>query len=319
MTGNTLYGYQLLRPLGTGGMADIHYAENSLGKPAAVKILKLKYSDEKVVRDRFVSEAKTTVQLHHPNIREVYDLGEIDGRPAMLMEYLEGQSLWEVLKAQGKVDEEKAWDWFRQTVSGLQYAHGRGVIHRDIKPSNLFLTHDGTIKILDFGIAKVKENITMTQTAQTLGTLIYMSPEQVMDLKRVDERTDIYSLGVTYYHLLTGQTPYDITTDSGYVIQKKIVEEELELEELSGGWKERLDICLRKELEERSWEKVMDVNDQPYAKTNHKEEIGNGGGEETVVVKNTAPEKKETKEKNGSSLWSRIRAKTLYISLLILI
>lgn len=319
MTGNTLYGYQLLRPLGTGGMADIYYAENSLGKPAAVKILKLKYSGEKTVHDRFVSEAKTTVQLHHPNIREVYDLGEIDGRPAILMEYLEGQSLWEVLKTQGKVDEEKALDWFHQTVSGLQYGHSRGVIHRDIKPSNLFLTHDRTIKILDFGIAKVKENITMTQTGQTLGTLIYMSPEQVMDPKRVDERTDIYSLGVTFYHLLTGQTPYDITTNSGYVIQKKIVEEDLEVENLEEVWKERLGICLRKEVEGRSWVEVMDVKDRVRMKNVPERTMESFEDEETVVVKKTTPKEEVLKRKKKLPLWSRIRPKAFYISLLILI
>ena len=202
----------------TDCMADIYYAETSLGRPVAVKVLKREYSESSMVKERFIIEAKTTVKLHHPNIREVYDLGEIDGRPVIIMEYLEGKSLSDVLNNQGKVDERTAWYWFDQTVSGLQYAHVQGVVHRDIKPANLFLTRDGTIKILDFGIAKVKENITMTETGQTLGTLIYMSPEQVLDPKRVDERTDMYSLGVTFYHLLSGKIPYGITTDSGYLI-----------------------------------------------------------------------------------------------------
>src|SRR5690606_29230806 len=146
-----------------------------------------------------------------------------------------------------------AWYWFDQTVSGLQYAHEQGVVHRDIKPANLFLTRDGTIKILDFGIAMVKENITMTETGQTLGTLIYMSPEQVLDPKRVDERTDMYSLGVTFYHLLTGKITYDITTDSGYLIQKKILETSLNLSILPEIWNVKLKNIISKHPSHRHW------------------------------------------------------------------
>lgn len=253
MISKSIHGNTIKKLLGTGGMAEIYYAETSLGRPVAVKVLKREYSENSIVKKRFIAEAKTTVKLFHHNIREVYDQGEIDGRPVIIMEYLEGQSLWEVLKDRGKVNEEKALIWFYQTVSGLQYAHSQGVIHRDIKPSNLFLTRDGTIKILDFGIAKVMENFTMTQTGQTLGTLIYMSPEQVIDPKRVDERTDIYSLGVTYYHLVTGKMPYDITTDSSFIIQKKIVEEELDLDILTYELKNVLKGFLTKDRSKRKW------------------------------------------------------------------
>lgn len=257
MISQSIHGYTIKKLLGTGGMADIYYAETSLGRPVAVKVLKREYSESSMVKERFIVEAKTTVKLHHPNIREVYDLGEIDGRPVIIMEYLEGKSLWEVLKKQGKVDEKTAWDWFDQTVSGLQYAHEQGVVHRDIKPANLFLTRDGTVKILDFGIAKVKENITMTETGQTLGTLIYMSPEQVLDPKRVDERTDMYSLGVTFYHLLSGKIPYGITTDSGYLIQKKIVESDLDLSNLPEIWNVKLKDIISKHPSHRHWTNTL--------------------------------------------------------------
>src|SRR5690554_2442794 len=149
MISKSIHGYTIKKLLGTGGMAEIYYAETSLGRPVAIKVLKREYSESSMVKERFIVEAKITVKLHHPNIREVYDLGEIDGRPVIIMEYLEGKSLWEVLKKQRKVDEKTAWYWFDQTVSGLQYAHEQGVVHRDIKPANLFLTRDGWVKMLD--------------------------------------------------------------------------------------------------------------------------------------------------------------------------
>jgi len=246
MLNKTISGYTILRLLGKGGMADVYYAENNLHRPAAIKILHLAMIDLQEVRSRFEHEARIIVKLDHPNIRKVYDVAEIEGRPAIVMEYLDGYTLSEAM-VHHRLPANDLSRLYDQAVSGLQYAHSRGVVHRDIKPSNLFLTSSGELKILDFGIAKVEEASTHTLTGQTLGTILYMSPEQVQDPKRVDYRTDLYSLGVTFYHLLTGKPPYDITKDSTYSIQTKIVREDLDLSILNDVWRTRLLKCLRKD------------------------------------------------------------------------
>ncbi|MDZ4787090.1 MAG: protein kinase [bacterium] len=242
--------YTILRLLGKGGMADVYYAENKLKRPAAIKILHPSFSSQPEVLLRFETEAQIMVALDHPNIRRVYDVSEIDGRPCIIMEYLDGYNLSEVLVSKKLTDSQllELWD---QAIAGLQYAHQKGVVHRDIKPSNLFLTTSGQLKILDFGIAKVEEATSHTLTGQSLDTFMYMSPEQVQDPKRVDYRTDIYSLAVTFYHLLTGKPPYDTSTDSTYKIQSKIVRDVLDLNALAFDWRCRLSDCLTKLPEDR--------------------------------------------------------------------
>ena len=250
MLNQTLSGYTILRLLGKGGMADVYYAENKLKRPAAIKILHASLSSQHEVKLRFESEAQIMVSLDHPNIRKVYDVAEIDDRPAIIMEYLEGHTLSEALTNK-LLDPSILPGLFNQVVSGLQYAPQKGIIHRDIKPSNLFLSKEGQLKILDFGIAKVEEASSHTLTGQTLGTVLYMSPEQIQDPKRVGYKTDFYSLGVTFYHLLTGKPPYNTTTDSIFNIQTKIVREDLDLNSLSLDWRYRLTNYLAKLPEDR--------------------------------------------------------------------
>ena len=269
MLNKTLSGYTILRLLGKGGMADVYYAENNLHRPAAIKVLNKAMTDMPEVRSRFEHEARIIVKLDHPNIRKVYDVAEVEGRPAIVMEYLDGFTLSEAL-ARHSISASDLPRLFDQAVSGLQYAHSRSVVHRDIKPSNLFLTSSGELKILDFGIAKVEEASTHTLTGQTLGTILYMSPEQVEDPKRVDYHTDIYSLGVTFYHLITGKPPYDLSTDSSFKIQLKIVKDDLDLSSLSKDWYTRLAPCLRKNANSRYFPEVDSLEENsrgPLAET----------------------------------------------------
>ena len=159
MQGQVINGFVLKKLLGEGGMAEVWYAENEIGKAAAVKILNESLSHNEQIVERFHNEALVMVKLEHPNIRQVYGYGYIDNRHCIVMEYLEGEDLDALLKSGRKFTDEELQRWWNQTVDALNYTHAMGIVHRDIKPSNLFLDKNGNIKLLDFGIAKVKESM----------------------------------------------------------------------------------------------------------------------------------------------------------------
>ena len=251
MQGKSISGYTIQRLLGTGGMAEVWYAENNIEKKAAIKILLSKLCEDEHVRSRFITEAKVMVNLNHPNIRQVYDLGEIDGRPAIVMEYLDGEDLNTRMKKGQRFTDDELKRWWNQLVDALNYTHAKGIVHRDIKPGNIFVDSQGNIKLLDFGIAKVRESVSSTQTGQKLGTLMYMSPEQVKDSKHIDYRTDIYSLAVTFLHLITGKKPYDSETSSDFEISEQIVYKSLDLSGLPEDWRNFLAPYLIKNPEQR--------------------------------------------------------------------
>lgn len=251
MLGKTINGFELKRLLGTGGMAEVWYAENEIGKPVAVKILNADLSYNANIVERFRNEAVVMVRLDHPNIRQVYAYGNIDGRPCILMEYLDGDDLKALMKQGRRFTDEELRKWWDQISDALNYTHAEGIIHRDIKPSNLFLDKRGNIKLLDFGIAKIKESISMTQTGATMGTLMYMSPEQVDDAKHLGPESDVYSLAVTFVHLLTGKAPYDTSLMSDYKIRKGIVEQPLDLSMLPKDWQGFLAPYLEKDPAKR--------------------------------------------------------------------
>jgi serine/threonine protein kinase len=249
MKNTTINGFTLLRPLGSGGMAEVWYAENSIQKPAAVKILNEKYLQMKDVLQRFENEARLMAVLNHVNIRQVWDYGMIDNQPCILMEYLEGSDLAFRLKEKELFTDNQLLGWWNQLVVALNYAHAKGIVHRDIKPSNIFITSTGVVKLLDFGITKFpeKDDGSITQTGTRLGTTIYMSPEQVIDSKKVDFKSDLYSLAVTFYQLITGEPPYDLSKCPDYEIHKKIVTEKLNTDKLPSPWKNLLNDYLSKE------------------------------------------------------------------------
>ena len=228
------------------------YAENSLGKCAAVKILLEKLCHDEAIVARFQNEAKVMVQLNHPNIRQVYDFCYIDERPCILMEYLEGTDLKALMKSGRRFTNDELIKWWNQIADALKYTHKKGIVHRDIKPSNIFLDENGNIKLLDFGIAKIKESISMTQTGSMMGTLLYMSPEQVKDSKHIGPQSDIYSLAVTFVHLLSGKVPYDTTTSDDYTIRKGIVEIPIDLSNVPAQWQGFLKPYLEKDAEKRA-------------------------------------------------------------------
>jgi len=251
MKNAVISGFTLLHSIGEGGMAEVWYAENRLGKAAAVKILKPALALMPEVVSRFENEAKVMVTLNHPHIRQVFDFGVINDRPCIIMEYLEGADLSARLKKGERFSNTQLIEWWDQIADALNYTHAKEVVHRDIKPSNIFITTDGKLKLLDFGIAKIRGSVTITQTGSRMGTLMYMSPEQVKDSKHLDYRTDLYSLAVTFYHLHTGYAPYDNTKSSEFEIQTKIVNEHLQLDKLPQAWSSFLAPYLKKDPQDR--------------------------------------------------------------------
>ena len=293
MEGKTINGYTLQRLLGKGGMAEVWYAENSLGKCAAIKILLEKFCHDEAIVARFQNEAKVMVQLDHPYIRQVYDFGHIDGRPCILMEYLEGDDLKALMKSGRRFKKDELIKWWDQIADALTYTHDKGIVHRDIKPSNIFLDKKGNIKLLDFGIAKIKESISMTQTGAMMGTLLYMSPEQVEDSKHIGPKSDIYSLAVTFVHLLTGKAPYDTTTSNDYNIRKGIVEIPLDLSKVPSEWQSFLKPYLAKKADERPELRHYEPTELP------KEEetpVINVADEETAILSEKKPKEKLNKK-----------------------
>ena len=287
MKGKTINGFEIKQLLGTGGMAEVWYAESKIGMKAAVKILNEKLSHDDQMQERFLNEAKVMVQLDHPNIRKVYGFDEIDGRPAIVMEYLDGSDLKARMKQGQRFTQEELVKWWNQMVDALNYTHQKGIVHRDIKPSNIFVDAEGNAKLLDFGIAKVRDNVSATLTGQKLGTLMYMSPEQVRDPKRVGAASDAYSLAVTFVHLLTGKAPYDSDSSSDYDIQESIVRKPLDLSVVSSGWRVILATYLEKEPEKRPELRKIEV-------------CKDDGDEETVSDSEAKQGKKTSKKKTSS-------------------
>jgi eukaryotic-like serine/threonine-protein kinase len=201
--------YTLVELLGNGGMAEVYLArDNSLGREVALKVLREQYTDDEEFVERFRREAMSAAALNHPGIVQVYDRGRSeDGTFYMVMEYVPGGTLKERIKDEGNLAPREAAEIASQVADALAVAHDRGVIHRDVKPQNVLLTASGKAKVSDFGIARAASSKTMTQANSVLGTLAYMSPEQVRG-DRVGPASDLYSLGVVLYEMLAGELPY---------------------------------------------------------------------------------------------------------------
>ena len=200
--------YQIIKTLGEGGMANVYLAHDTiLDRNVAVKVLRGDLAnDEKFVR-RFQREALSASSLSHPNIVEMYDVGEDDGQYYIVMEYVDGKTLKQVLKARGKLSVPEVVDIMLQLTDGMAHAHDSYIIHRDIKPQNIMILSNGMIKITDFGVATALNSTQLTQTNSVMGTVHYLPPEQAQG-KGSTIKSDIYSMGIMMYELLTGLVPY---------------------------------------------------------------------------------------------------------------
>ncbi|GAB2574692.1 serine/threonine-protein kinase [Spirosoma areae] len=196
-------GYCLTEYVGAGGMGEVFRASQvETGRLAAVKVL---YRPEFAAR--FRNEAAVQASLSHPNIAALYEVSLIDDRPALVLEWIDGQSLDELIRRSERISNEKVTQIIRQIASAVAYLHQMGIVHRDLKPSNVRIRPDGQVKVLDFGIAKGRSTPQLTQVGHAVGTTEFMAPEQFRG--QVDQKSDVWALGVLLYEMTTGQLPFD--------------------------------------------------------------------------------------------------------------
>lgn len=220
MTPESYGRYRVLSQIGRGGMATVYQAvDPRIGRTVAVKVLSRELADDPAFLARFEREARTIAALEHPAIVPIYDFGEQDGQPYLVMRFMEGRSLRELI-AQGPISLERSLSILDRVTGALQHAHDNGVIHRDLKPPNVFFDAGGNAFLGDFGIVRLSSDATtLTQQGAVLGSPAYMSPEQVQAGKELDSRSDIYSLGVILFEMLSGVQPYREETPAKVMMQ----------------------------------------------------------------------------------------------------
>jgi serine/threonine-protein kinase len=213
MIGKEIANYRITEMLGEGGMGVVYKGVDvNLDRPVAIKVLSSDLVRNPELVERFRAEARAQANLNHTNLATLYSFVVHEGTAMMVMEFVDGETLEKMIRRRGPIPSQEAIPLFKQALLGIGYAHRRGIIHRDLKPSNLMLSRNGMVKVMDFGIAKVMGTRGLTRTGTQMGTAFYMSPEQVLN-KAVDIRSDIYSLGVTLYEMLSAHVPFEAESD----------------------------------------------------------------------------------------------------------
>lgn len=230
---NNFKDYIIKSVIGKGGMATVYLAENQkFGVHVAIKVLNREHYHNSNIRSRFFAEARHLYKMSHPNIVKAIDLYDEGETAAYVMDFIEGETLKAYIEHRGALSDEEVKLFLRQMLDALDFLHENHLVHRDIKPSNFIVSKNGKVKLMDFGIVKnldpTSPEYTITETAQQMGTPMYMSPEQVKSSKDVTTASDIYSIGVVLWQMVTGRRPYDAKTMNTFDIQTKIVSEPLE-------------------------------------------------------------------------------------------
>ena len=209
--------YEILEKIGTGGMSDVYKAlDHSLGREVAIKVLKAEFSQDSTFVSKFRAEAQSAAVLEHPNIVNIYDVGSEDGLYYIVMEYVEGITLKNYIATKGRLGYNEAISIAIQVAKGIEAAHNKGIVHQDIKPQNIIISKDGKVKVTDFGIARAATSNTIH--ADMMGSVHYISPEQARN-GFVTYSSDIYSLGIVMYEMVTGRVPFDGDTTVAIAIQ----------------------------------------------------------------------------------------------------
>jgi eukaryotic-like serine/threonine-protein kinase len=250
-------GYQILSKLGAGAMAAVFKAKQiSLDRTVAVKVLPKRMSDNPEFVDRFYKEGKAAAKLNHPNIVGAVDVGEANGFHYFVMEYVEGVTVFDKLEKGDRYTEKEALNLVIQVCRALAHAHKAGFIHRDVKPKNIMITPDGVAKLADMGLAREASDVEAAQAeaGKAYGTPYYISPEQIRGELDVDQRADLYSLGATFYHMVTGRVPFDAPTPSA-VMHKHLKEDLIPPDhlnpDLSAGVGEIIEVAMSKKRKGR--------------------------------------------------------------------
>ena len=251
--------YEILSKIGTGGMADVYKAkDHKLNRFVAVKVLKPEFREDTTFIRKFRSEAQAAAGLTHPNIVNVFDVGDDEGVYYIVMELIEGITLKEYIAKKGKLSIKEATSIAIQVSMGLEAAHNHGIVHRDVKPQNIIISTDGKVKVTDFGIARAASSNTIS--SNVMGSVHYSSPEQVRG-GYSDEKSDIYSLGITLYEMVTGRVPFDGDTTVAIAIkhlQEEMVPPSVYTEELPYSLEQIILKCTQKSVNRR-YEKMEDV------------------------------------------------------------
>ncbi len=294
--GQRLIHYEIVRQLGEGGMGEVYLAEDTkLGRKVAIKVLPSNTSADREANMRLLREARSAAKLDHPNICTIHEIAESDGRRFIVMQYVEGDNLAQRIKA-GGLDRKESIRLAAQIAEALAEAHSAGIIHRDIKPANVIITSKGQAKVLDFGLAKqvlpsrsVDDRSAtshfLSRTGEVIGTVPYMSPEQVKG-EKLDERTDIFSLGAMLYELLTGRQPFHRESNAETIAA--LLNSDPPTDELSPKMRQIVARCLAKDRTQRysrAVEVVSDLrslDDTEDLKTSHFHEQLNPHYAETV-------------------------------------
>lgn len=296
MIGQVIQNYRIVSNIGEGGMGNIFLASHvSLERSAAIKQLHYELTNNADFKQRFINEAKILAQLNHPNIITVYDLIEDKGHYFIIMEYVKGDTIDKVLEKTGApLHHARALNIFIQILSAFDYAHSKGIVHRDIKPSNIILDENDTPKVLDFGIAKIlQKDFNLTKAGTKMGSLLYMSPEQVMG-RDVDFRSDIYSLGILLYEMLTATLPYN--TNSEYEVMDSILKQPIpDLNLLSSHFPNNLGRLVNKACEKFPEDRFNSANDF----INAIEQIGYKANKKSTVKVNVSPDLNKTVLRNN--------------------
>jgi len=250
-------GYRITGKLGAGAMAIVYKAEQlSLDRTVAIKVLPKRFTENPEYVERFYKEGQSAAKLNHANIVQAIDVGEAGGYHYFVMEYVEGKTVYDELAAGNVYPEEKALDIIIHVARALAHAHARGLIHRDVKPKNIMISKDGQVKLADMGLARETADIEAAQTeaGKAYGTPYYIAPEQIRGKIDIDGRADIYGLGSTFYHMVTGRVPF-MAEDSAEVMKKHLREKLIPPDHintsLSAGVSEVIEIMMAKRREDR--------------------------------------------------------------------